>query len=288
LQKLYLEPGDIRSAETLIHLLGYPLLEVLHVDGWLAADDELQQRFTGGGPVTYPFPSIKDISLRGEASTVKILLCNTPKTLVSLNLDVFDNSDSILPTISRLSNLVHLKLVFDGDRGFSRADFDYVSRLPKLQKCHLEWGHVEEGPGIYPDCPWLTDECFNTWISKLPQLRELFLGLESPTITQRSLQFLADSCPLLLACALLWEHDLETWPSLKASMFPNLQILLLGKVKDRGRQESQGTTHADASKDVKVIRSLAPNLEDFFIGQRGSGLQLPHERALVAAFEAGV
>jgi hypothetical protein len=38
---------------------------------------------------------------------------------------------------------------------------------------------------------------------------------------------------------LLWEHDLNTWTSLKALVFPNLELLRLGKVKDHGYQESQ-------------------------------------------------
>lgn len=217
-------------------------------------------------------------------------MSSSPKTLLSLDLNTLDNSDSILPTISRLSNLVRLKLEFDSDRKLSPVDLDHISQLSKLRKCHIEWGGLlprPHGPNSPNDCPWLTDEYFRGWISKLPLLQNLFLGLDSATITQTSLQYLADSCPSLSRCYLLWEHDLNTWTSLKAPLFPNLNILLLGRVRDHGHQESIESLYENGSRDMKVIRSLAPNLEDFLIGQCGPAEQLPHERALVAAFDAG-
>jgi hypothetical protein len=283
LRKLYLYTGDAPSIDVLIQILSYPLLEVLESDAWLADDAQLQQRLVSGPSVAHSFPSIKDLTIRGETPAIKFLLSSSPKSLVSLDLDVFDNSDSILPTISGLSNLVHLQILFDGDRKFSHKDLDYISRLPRLQKCHLE-----RLPGPDLDCPWLTDEYFNTWISKLPQLQDLFLGLDSTTITQSSLHFLAASCSSLTECTLLWEHDLNTWPSIKAPLFPNVEFLLLGRVKPHGYQTSQVLMNEDALRNVKMIRSLAPKLKVLQIGRYGPDMQNPYERALVAAFEAGI
>ncbi|KEQ70266.1 hypothetical protein M436DRAFT_66662 [Aureobasidium namibiae CBS 147.97] len=289
LRKICLELRGTLVTHALIILSSLPLLEVLHIDAWLS-DDQFQQRFVSGNPVAHPFPIIKDLSVCGNVSTIKPLLSSLPQTLITLNLGIEDNSDSILPTISRLSNLVRLKLEFESDRRLSPIDLGYISQLSKLRKCHIEWESLlprPRGPNSPSDCPWLTDEYFKGWISKLPLLQDLFLGLDGATVTQISLQYLADSCPSLSRCCLLWEHDLNTWTNLKAPLFPNLNILLLGGVRDHGQQESKESLDENGSRDMKVIRSLAPNLEEFLIGQCGSAEQLPHERALVAAFKAG-
>lgn len=288
LRKLDLDLEDTLCTDALIQMSSYPLLEVLRIEGWLA-DDHFQQRFIDENPVAHPFSSIKDLSIRGEVSTIKAILSSSSKSLISLNLDINDNSDSIFPTISRFSNLVHLRVVFDSHRKFSRTDLDFISQLSRLQKCHVELeGSLPMDYASSNDCPWFTDEYFKGWISKLPRLKNLFLGLHSDTITQSSLQFLADSCPSVSHCSLLWEHDLDTWVSLEAPLFPNLKILLLGRVRDHGQQEDHGTINEDATRYIEVIRSLAPNLTDFLIGQYGPTEQLPHERALVAAFKAGI
>ena len=290
LRKLCLDLGGPLATDALIILSSHPLLEVLHIDAWLS-DDQFQQRFVSETPVVHLFPTIKNLSVCGKVSTIKPLLSSSPQTLTSLDLDIDDNADSIMPTISRLSNLVRLKLEFDMSRKLSPVDLDYISQLSKLQDCHIDWAGLlpkPYGPDSSNDCPWFTDDYFEGWISKLPLLQNLFLGLDSATITQNSLQYLADSCPSLSRCYLLWEHDLNTWTSLKAPLFPNLKILLLGRVRDHGHQESQESLDEDASGDINVFRSLAPMLEDLLVGQCGPDKQLPHERALVAAFEAGI
>jgi hypothetical protein len=155
-RELYLERGDTVSADALIQLLGYPLLEVLHVEGWLEDDFQLQQRFFDGNPVADPFPSIKDLLICGEGSTIKPLLSSSPPTLVTLDLDICDNLDSILLTNSQLSNLVHLRIAFDAYRDFSRTDLDYISELSTLQQCHLDWGGplpAVDGPDSSNYCP---------------------------------------------------------------------------------------------------------------------------------------
>lgn len=289
LRKLCLALGGTLVTDVLIILSSHPLLEVLHIDAWLF-DNQFQQRFVSETPVARPFASIQDLSVRGNVLTIKPLLSSSPQTLISLDLDIDDNSDSIMPTICRLSNLVRLKLGLDSSRTFSRADMGCVSQLSKLQECHIEWAGLvprHHGPNSSNHCPWLTDEYFKGWISRLSLLQNLFLELNSATITQKSLQYLADSCPSLSHCRLLWEHDLNTWTSLKAPLFLNLEVLVLGRVRDRGHQESQESLDENASRDMNVIRSLAPKLNAFLIGQCGPAEQLPHERALVAAFEAG-
>jgi hypothetical protein len=189
LRELYLDLRDALSTDALIQLSSLPLLEFLHVDGWLA-DDQFQQRFIEENTGASPFPSIKDLRICGEASTIKALLSSLPKTLLSLDLRIDDNSNSILPTISRLSNLTNLKIMFNEHREFSRADLDYVSRLSRLQKCRLErryWASTRENSYASKDYPWLTDRYLIGWISELPLLQDLCLNLDSVTITHSSL-----------------------------------------------------------------------------------------------------
>lgn len=287
LRKLDIDLRDTLATDALIQLSSHPLLELLHINGWLS-DVDFQQRFVNKSPVARPFSSIKDLSVYGEVSTIGPLLSCLPNTLTSLELGVDDNSDSILPIISRLSNLVHLRIEFDCNRRLSRTDLDCISRLSLLQKCNIDWysnGPARDGVPAPNDCPWLTDEYFKGWISKLPSLQDLYLGLESSAITQASVRALADSCPSLLQCFLMWEHDLSTWTSMRAPLFPNLEFLSLGKIKHYGHRGSQTTNNKDVSRIVKVIRSLAPRLKSLDIGQYVSGGHPPHIRALMDAFE---
>ena len=276
--------------------MSFPLLEVLRIDVCLQ-NAWLQQWFVGESLVARPFPSIKDLTICGETPTISALLSSFPPTLVSLDLDVNDTLYNILPTVGRLSSLVHLRIFFGGYRKFSRTDFDCISRLSSLQKCHVEWGGplpFQDGTLSSNDCLWLTDEYFKGWVSNLPQLRDLFLALNSATITQSSLQSLADSCPSLLKCQLMWEHDLNTWTSLGAPLFPSLTFLHLGKVKDHGCRRSHAVINENASRDVKLIRSLAPKLTSFLTNHESvsfdyrSNVWPPYEMALKIAFEAGV
>jgi hypothetical protein len=294
LRKLYLETGDMLLLDVLIQAMSHPSLEVFHTDNWLE-NEQLRQRFLGGSSVPNPFPSIKDLSIGGEASTIKAVLSSSPKTLLKLELDIDDNSDSILPTISRLSNLVHLQIAFDGHRTFSPTDLEHISKLSSLQKCHVIWSSPETTQGeerLSNDCPWLTDEFFKGWISKLPKLRDLSLSFNSATITQASLQFLADSCPSLLKCELMWEHDLSTWTSLEPPLFPHLECLRLGNVKDHVIAGSQATFYKTALRDVEVMRSLAPHLKRFHVDDSPmtryyTNVRPPYETALKAVFDAG-
>jgi hypothetical protein len=57
LRKLYLYPENALSADILIQVLSYPLLEVLDIEGWLAEGAQLQQQFVSGPPVAHPFPT---------------------------------------------------------------------------------------------------------------------------------------------------------------------------------------------------------------------------------------
>lgn len=288
LRKLYLDLGDALATDAIVLLSGHPLLEGLHIYGWLS-DDHFQQRFISRNPCAHPFPSMKELSVCGKVSTIKPLLSCLSNILVSLDLQIDDNSDSILPTVSRLSNLVHLELVFNRHRKLSHTDLDYISQLSLLQKCHIYWHKLEpaqDGAPASSDCSWLTDGYFEGWISKLPLLQDLFLGLDSANITQASLQALADSCPSLSQCSLTWEHDLNTWTNLEAPLFPDLGFLFLGKIKHYEHQENQTTNDKDASRIAKVIRGLDPKLKFFYIGQYEPSKQLPHERALVAAFKS--
>lgn len=289
-RKLHLDQGETLSDDAIIHLASCPSLEVLHIYGWLE-EHQLQNRFVDGHSVTHPFPRLKDLWMEGSATPIKALLSSSLRTLVNLNLVLTDNSANVLQAISGLSNLVHLTIIFNCSMKLSRTDLDCISELSMLQTCQIDWMGPSHLGDATNDCPWLTDRYFKGWISKLPLLQDLLLALESATITQASLQSLAECCPSLWKCSLLWEHDINTWELLEAPLFPHLEELHLGKVRDHGWQESQVTLEEDASRDAEVIRSLAPSLTRFKIGLSWFSeysTPRPHEKALVDAYNAGI
>jgi hypothetical protein len=291
LRKLYLVLEDVLPINTLVQVMSSPLLEVLRVEDVLADGDGLQQQFISATSVANSFPSIKDLSMSSRASTITALLSSSPSTLVSLDLRVTNDSHSVCSTISRCTHLLRLEIVFNGYSELSHTELDYISELSSLQKCHVEWrgpSHTRYGSN---ECQWLTDTFFENWITKLPQLRDLILVPGSYNITPRSLRFLADSCPLLSNVELMWMHNLIEWTSLEAPLFPDLKRMHLGIVDGWHYTGSRTTTDMILSKDLEVIRSLAPNLESFSVGRPFySGYNLveltPYEEDLEAAFLA--
>ncbi|KAH0398353.1 hypothetical protein KCU89_g7325, partial [Aureobasidium melanogenum] len=291
LRKLHLDGGEGLSAETLTQLSCRNSLEVLYIDGWLSnyVGGQLQAQLLFASTKPHPFPSIRTLSLQGFSSTVITLLSSAPSTLLDLGLKVDDDIHSICPTISSLPNLVRLSISFDFQRKLLREDLDLISNLSKLEKCHIERREpehlVNRSRIVFLDVPWLTDEYFESWIAKFPQMRDLCLALNkfTPiTLTQSCLQSLVKSCPLLKKCQLLWEHDLDTWRSLGMLCFDKLEILHLGRVKDHDPDRSQVVINNIALRDAKMIRTLAPKLKVLHIK---SGRL--HERTLTVAFRAG-
>ncbi|KAG9679919.1 hypothetical protein KCU87_g196, partial [Aureobasidium melanogenum] len=284
LRKLHLDGGEGLSAETLTQLSCRNSLEVLYIDGWLSdyVGGQLQAQLLFASSRPHPFPSIRTLSLQGLSSTVITLLSGAPSTLLDLGLKVDDDIHSICPTISSLPNLVRLSISFDFQRELLREDLDLISNLSKLEKCHIERREpehlVDRSHIVFLDVPWLTDEYFESWIAKFPQMRDLCLALNkfTPiTLTQSCLQSLIKSCPLLKKCQLLWEHDLDTWRSLGTLCFNKLEILHLGRVKDHDPDRSQVVINDIALRDVKMIRTLAPELKVLSIKS-----ERLHERSL--------
>ena len=56
---------------------------------------------------------------------------------------------------------------------------------------------------------WLTDEDFGRWIQNFPELQKLDLDWRCDQLTATSVKAVANCCPRLKACRLLWEHDLD-------------------------------------------------------------------------------
>ncbi|KAG9553080.1 hypothetical protein KCU71_g13384, partial [Aureobasidium melanogenum] len=283
LRKLRVAPGHVLSAEVLTQLSCQESLEVLRIHGYISREVgvQLRDRFSSRLSRAHLFPSIQRLHMAGESPMINTLLSGALVTLIDLELEVDDSFDSICPTIGRLSNLVSLHISFEKHRELSQQDMDHISDLSKLEQCHI---------GRFLDCledpmedPWLTDLYFKKWIMKLPRLRSLRLELNSPTITQAALQSLADSCPSIASCQLIWEHDLSTWTELVPPLFGNLKSLHLGWVRGHGGGEDQAVTDDIIIRNVKVVRSIAPKLKHLAVESRRQ-----HEMALVDAFRSGI
>lgn len=295
LRKLHVDRGDWISADTLTHLSSLNSLEVLHIEEWLlTADDEFQEQYLNVGSVLHTFLSIKDLSLCGKTCVVTTLLSNKPETLVELDLTIVetdegDDHDKILQVVGCLSSLVRLSILFDFDSVVSRTDMDHISDLSKLQKCHIESrgsSFPMEDEFRFSRHSWITDYYFKDWSAKLPRLRDLRLALDASaftSVTHSCLQSLADNCPLLVNCQLIWEHDLSTWRSLEGPLFPCLEILHLGQVKNYGLEREQAALDKVALKNVEIIQNLAPKLNELHV----ESTRL-NEKALMAIFKAGI
>lgn len=208
-------------------------------------------------------------------------LTSTLTTLVDLSLEVDDHRDSILPVIGRLSNLVRLRIYFTCDKRLSCTDLNSISGLSKSQVCLTDRQALFD-TRAFLDCSWITDLYFESWIAKLTRLEFLRLRFDNATLTQASLQYIAENCPLLESCHLMWVHDLNTWRSLESPLFPTLSYLRLERVKGDNYGQDQATIDDHALRDVKMIRDLVPKL-DFF--EVDSNLQ--HETALKTIFMSG-
>lgn len=219
---------------------------------------------------------------------------NKPETLVELDLTIVetdegDDHDKILQVVGCLSSLVRLSILFDFDSVVSRTSMDHISDLSKLQKCHIESrgsSFPMEDEFRSSRHSWITDRYFKDWSAKLPRLRDLRLALDASaftSVTHSCLQSLADNCPLLVNCQLIWEHDLSTWRSLEGPLFPCLEILHLGQVKNYGLEREQAALDKVALKNVEIIQNLAPKLNELHV----ESTRL-NEKALMAIFKAGI
>lgn len=289
LRMLYLDRGDTISADALAQLSSLASLENLSIEAWISdyVGKQLEEKLSDDkNSVCRPFSHIKTMYLCGGKPAIMPFVSSTITTLVNLNLEVDDHLDSICPAISRLSNLVHLRIVFSIYKQLTRTDLDLITELSRLQTCQIdrqERDEILQGTGSSSlDCSWITDLYFKSWIAKLRRLRSLRLRFDNPTLTQVSLQYIAESCPLLTNCDLIWEHDLNTWTSLEAPLFPNLLVLRLKGVKDHGYGQDRAMIDEHALRDIEMIRDLAPDLESFYIESN-----LEHEKALTTVFRSG-
>ncbi|KAG9646119.1 hypothetical protein KCU64_g10649, partial [Aureobasidium melanogenum] len=285
LRKLELDRGDELSADLLVHLFGLASLENLSLYHWIEDDvgRQLQERISDMTSSSRLFPCIKIMSLGGRKPAILPFLSSTLTTLVDLSLQIDDHGDSICPAIGRLTNLVYLRLYFNCDKRLSRTDLDSISGLSKLQLCWIDrcgWGVISE-TSTSVDCSWITDLYFKSWIAKFPRLETLRLRFDNCALTQASLQYIAKSCPLLSMCHLMWVHDLNTWRSLEAPLFPNLSILLLERVKGESYEKDQAMVDEQVLRDVNMIQDLAPNLSFFRIHSSP-----PYEKAMMTIFRS--
>lgn len=79
----------------------------------------------------------------------------------------------------------------------------------------------------------------------------------------------------------MWVHDLSTWRSLEAPLFPNLSILLLERVKGESYEKDQAMVDEHVLRDVNMIQDLAPNLSFFRIHSSP-----PYEKAMMTIFRS--
>lgn len=82
--------------------------------------------------------------------------------------------------------------------------------------------------------PNLDDSTFRRWIANFPKLQRLEMRCECPELKVMAIQALADACPLLETCTLMYTHDLSVSNALGASLavLPNLTNLQIHDVDE--------------------------------------------------------
>ena len=114
--------------------------------------------------------------------------------------------------------------------------------------------------------PNLDDTTFRQWIANFPELQRLEMRCECPELTVMAIQALADACPLLETCTLMYTHDLSVLNALGASLsvLPNLTNLQIHDVDDFMWIWLGG-------EYAKMLMRMAPKLDRFGLESDSEG-----------------
>lgn len=189
-----------------------------------------------------PFNKLQSLALKGGVLPISRFLSLSLESLTRLQLVVDDQSHRISSSISRLKALTYLNLVIgiNHDTWFNEGvrvspgpddweatpdDMQALTALTRLRSFSLR------PMNINLTVSWMTDDYFETWISKFPHLQDVELDIECP-LSFSSMVALSKTHPFLRRCKLLWTQEIEDWKNLPSTNFANLQRLKLNLTID--------------------------------------------------------
>lgn len=170
---------------------------------------------------TYSPPGkVSNLSLEGSAKSIESILTLVPSSLLNLSCAIREVSPSICGLISRSKHLETLHLDLPNNQKLTREDLKALQSLKELQALTIRSLPAKDTVTDLSDVycteyrnklrmDWLTDEDFGRWIQNFPELQKLDLDWRCDQLTATSVKAVANCCPRLKACRLLWEHDLD-------------------------------------------------------------------------------
>lgn len=246
------------SGKLLAHVLHVNPLTCLDVDFLTPELIEQTLLYTSA-----PFARLQRLRLKTDSATMISALRHTSTNLRTLHLFPSDITAGFFTSISRQTNLHALAILLPAFQIITNANLLALSSLKTLRLLAL----VSQVPVWRPaQMPNLDDSTFRQWIANFPRLQRLEMRCECPELTVMAIQALADACPLLQTCTLMYTHDLSVLNALGASLsvLPNLTNLQIHDVDD-----FMGV--GLAGEYAKMLMRMAPKLDRFGVESDSEG-----------------
>ena len=214
--------GHVLKTNPLHHLVG----------DWLSPS--LLEQVPVSPTSVHSFGKLKLLRKSGCSSSALTILLQASSRLQYLELCLYDVTTHLFSFIGSQVQLRCLAITsHTNDEVLSIAHLLALSSLTSL--IYLEVAHRCRNVGL-PVIHGLIDRKFARLVSGFAQLTTLVIDVERPNLSVRSIRSLSQACPLLIRCALIYDHDLYTWAptqTVPGPLFPNLVSLYLGSVLDR-------------------------------------------------------
>ncbi|KAI5271189.1 hypothetical protein E4T47_05507 [Aureobasidium subglaciale] len=214
------------------------------------------------------FRNIRSLCLDIESRAVAYVLSVT-ELLVELRLTVTDSQDDVFVPIGSLPCLQTVDLCFSMPKRLSMQELHSISGLTHLKDLSI---YSPNSASVSEDAISLiaeawTEELFQSWVSRYPDLEKLHLGVRpigSHWISET--RIIAKSCPKLIELLMGGIHDIGAWAVSPEPLFPILQQLDLGQLKPWPFSMSTQETKEFATRIARIIDQHAPVLEDLSVG----------------------
>jgi hypothetical protein len=182
-------------------------------------------------PCLIPFNGVQTLSLRGDAMAVVTLLSS--RTITNLTIDVQHPDRSFYTVIGSMVQLNSLDITLPPNEVVDQEQLESFRPLLNLQRLNMSKSETDDILEEMLQLPWMTDELFEKFFASFPLLDQLYLDwdLGSQT-TEVAINALARCCPLLRRAMLMWQHCLGSWHKLNKPLFPMLEFLGLGRIRE--------------------------------------------------------
>lgn len=244
-------------------LSGKLLAHVLHVNPLTCLDVDFLTPELIGQTLLYtsaPFARLQRLRLKTNSATIISALRHTSNNLRTLHLFPSDITAEVFTSISRQTNLHALIILLPTFQTITNANLLALSSLKNLRLLAFiaVWRPAQ--------MPNLDDTTFRQWIANFPELQRLEMRCGCPKLTAMALQALADACPLLETCTLMYTRYLSVLNALGASLpvLPNLTNLQIHDVDDFMWIWSAG-------EYAKMLMRMAPKLDRFGVESDSEG-----------------